>query len=71
MIILEDPEEIEIMARASRVVAETLAMLKREVRPGMTTDELDRLAEAVYSLSWGDARVQGISKLSKNSLRVR
>ena len=29
MIILKTSEEIEIMARASRVVAETLAMLRR------------------------------------------
>jgi methionyl aminopeptidase len=45
MIILKTPEEIEIMARASRLVAETLAMLKREVRAGITTEDLDRLAE--------------------------
>jgi methionyl aminopeptidase len=45
MIILKTPEEIEIMARASKVVAETIQALKREVRPGITTEDLDRLAE--------------------------
>lgn len=45
MIILKTPDEIEIMARASRLVAETLEILKREVRPGVTTDQLDRVAE--------------------------
>ena len=34
------------MARASRVVAEALAVLKDAVRPGVTTDELDRVAES-------------------------
>jgi methionyl aminopeptidase len=45
MIILKTPAEIEIMARASRVVAETLEILKNEVKSGITTDELDRIAE--------------------------
>lgn len=42
---LKTHEEIEIMAKASKLVAETLLALKREVRPGITTGELDRLAE--------------------------
>ncbi len=45
MIILKTPEEIAIMARASKLVAETLAALRKEVRPGITTDHLDRFAE--------------------------
>ncbi|MBI4402138.1 MAG: type I methionyl aminopeptidase [Nitrospirae bacterium] len=45
MIILKTPDEIEVMAKASKLVAETLQALKREVRPGVTTEELDRLAE--------------------------
>ncbi len=45
MIILKTPDEIEIMAKASRLVAKTLQVLKREVRPGVTTEELDRVAE--------------------------
>ena len=45
MIILKTPDEIEIMARAAKLVAETLQVLKREVRPGITTDDLDKIAE--------------------------
>lgn len=45
MIILKTPDEITVMAQASRVVAEVLAVLKKAVRPGITTDELDRFAE--------------------------
>ncbi|HEU4500093.1 MAG TPA: type I methionyl aminopeptidase [Nitrospira sp.] len=46
MIILKTPDEIAVMAQASKVVAEALEVLKRAVKPGVTTDELDRLAEA-------------------------
>lgn len=46
MIILKTPEEVALMAKASRVVAEALEVLKQAVKPGVTTDELDRLAEA-------------------------
>lgn len=45
MIILKTQDEIAVMAQASRVVAEVLAVLRKAVRPGITTDELDRLAE--------------------------
>jgi methionyl aminopeptidase len=45
MIILKTRAEIDIMAQASRVVAEALEVLKNEVKPGITTDELDRIAE--------------------------
>jgi len=37
--------EIETMARAGRVVAETLTKLGEGIRPGMTTRDLDELAE--------------------------
>jgi methionyl aminopeptidase len=45
MIVLKTPEEVDVMAKASRVVAEVLRILKKEVRPGISTDELDQLAE--------------------------
>src|SRR5262245_42505275 len=45
MIILKTPDEIAVMAQASRIVAETLQILQKAVRPGVTRDELDSLAE--------------------------
>jgi methionyl aminopeptidase len=45
MIILKTQDEIEVMAKASKLVAETLEALKREVRPGVTTDDLDHVAD--------------------------
>jgi len=45
MIILKTPAEIEVMAAASRVVAEALEIVKEAVRSGISTDELDLIAE--------------------------
>lgn len=45
MIILKTPAEIETMAMASKLVAETLEAVRREVKAGVTTEELDRMAE--------------------------
>ena len=47
MIILKTPAEIEVMAAASRVVAEALEIVKEAVRSGISTDELDLIAERV------------------------
>jgi methionyl aminopeptidase len=45
VIIRKSPQELERMARAGRVVAETHALVGDHIRPGVTTGELDRLAE--------------------------
>ena len=45
MITLKSAREIEIMARAGRIVARTLALMREIVRPGMTTEDLDAAAE--------------------------
>ena len=37
--------ELEYMRSAGKVVAETLAMIEKVIKPGITTGELDRLAE--------------------------
>ena len=45
MVYLRDPSEIERIRTSAQLVARTLEMLGREVRPGVTTGELDKLAE--------------------------
>jgi methionyl aminopeptidase len=45
MITLKSPREIEIMARAGQLVAATLALMHRMVKPGLTTEDLDAAAE--------------------------
>ena len=45
MVYLRDRREIEAIRVAAQLVARTLDMLGREIRPGVTTAALDRLAE--------------------------
>ncbi len=45
MIIIKTDTEIEYMRHASKVVANTLSKLEEVVKPGITTAELDRIAE--------------------------
>ncbi len=45
MIKIKRPEEIELMRVAGRVTAEVLDIMREAVRPGISTGELDRLAE--------------------------
>jgi methionyl aminopeptidase len=45
MINLKSRRELEIMRASCRIVAEVLEVLRAECRPGITTRDLDRLAE--------------------------
>lgn len=45
MIVVKTREEIEIMREAALLVSKTLGMLATEIKPGVTTLQLDRLAE--------------------------
>ncbi len=45
MIIRKSEKEIDAMARAGRVVADTVALLGENMRTGVTTKELDEIAE--------------------------
>ncbi|MBM7615281.1 type I methionyl aminopeptidase [Alkaliphilus hydrothermalis] len=52
MIYLKSPQEIKIMQEAGKIVAETHEVLKEAIRPGITTKQLDEMAEA-YILKRG------------------
>ena len=45
MITIKTPEEIKIMAEGAKILAKIMKELERKVQPGITTKELDRLAE--------------------------
>jgi methionyl aminopeptidase len=45
MITLKSPRELESMAHAGRIVGETLLLMRRTVRAGLTTEDLDATAE--------------------------
>ena len=46
MIQLKSPREIDIMARGGQILGATVQMLRREVRAGMSTWQLDEMAES-------------------------
>jgi len=46
MITIRSHEELLKLEEASRIVLETLAIVEKAVAPGVTTDDLDRIAEA-------------------------
>lgn len=45
MIVLKSKGELEKMRKAGRMVAEVLQLMRERIKPGVTTLELDRLAE--------------------------
>ncbi|MCC5912610.1 MAG: type I methionyl aminopeptidase [Clostridiaceae bacterium] len=45
MILIKSQQEIEIMQMAGKIVAETHELLKEAIKPGVTTKELDQMAE--------------------------
>jgi methionyl aminopeptidase len=46
MMTIKSSREVETMAAAGHLVAETLALVARHLEPGVSTAELDRIAEA-------------------------
>ena len=59
MIIRKSAKEIDKMARAGRVVADTLALLAETMRPGLTTQELDAIAEDYIRSQGGSPTFKG------------
>jgi methionyl aminopeptidase len=46
VITIKSDRELEAMARAGRIVGDTLALMHRSAEPGMSTEDLDDIAEA-------------------------
>ncbi|HET9545892.1 MAG TPA: type I methionyl aminopeptidase [Gaiellaceae bacterium] len=59
MIVRKSADEIETMARAGRVVAETIALMGETIRPGISTRELDELAEELIRSRGGVPTFKG------------
>lgn len=69
MVTIKSKREIELMKEACKVVALTYEKLEKEIKPGMTTFELDQLAEktmrslgAVPAEKGYDSGIRGIPK---------
>ncbi|MBN1614238.1 MAG: type I methionyl aminopeptidase [Deltaproteobacteria bacterium] len=59
MIILKRPEEIEKLRESNAIVAEILKELRQKVKPGVTTEELDNLAEEMSRKKGGVPAFKG------------
>ncbi|PIV45213.1 MAG: type I methionyl aminopeptidase [Candidatus Nealsonbacteria bacterium CG02_land_8_20_14_3_00_37_10] len=59
MIIIKSPEQIEIMAEGGKILAKIMKELEKQVRPGITTKTLDRLAESLILKSGGKCSFKG------------
>lgn len=46
MILIKTADEIELMRKSNQLVSKTLAELARYIRPGVSTEKLDQIAEA-------------------------
>ena len=59
MVILKGPEQIEKARASNRIVAEVLQTIKDKLKPGMTTRDLDRIAEALVAKRGGKPAFKG------------
>ena len=59
MIVRKSPREIEQMAESGALVARTLDMLRDHVRPGITTKELDDIADEYILANGGKSTSRG------------
>jgi methionyl aminopeptidase len=59
VIIRKSVEEIETMSRAGTVVAQTLALVEEHLEPGVTTRELDEVAEEFIRSHGGEPTFKG------------
>ena len=47
MVVLKTKNELVLMREAGRIVAVILAEMKEQIKPGVSTAQLDRLAEKI------------------------
>ncbi len=59
MITIKTPEEIRIIAKGGKILASIMKKLEKKVRPGITTKELDELAEELIFKSGGKCSFKG------------
>jgi methionyl aminopeptidase len=69
MISIKSPAEIEIMTEGGKILAKILKELEKNVRPGITTKELDRLAESLILKSGGKCSFKGYKSKDGDTVR--
>ena len=59
MITIKTPNEIKIMVEGGKILSGIIARLEKEIKPGVKTSELDRLAESLVLESGGTCSFKG------------
>lgn len=59
MIVIKSDREISIMRKAGKLAARTLETLKKAIKPGITTQELDKIAEEYIKSNGGKPAFKG------------
>ncbi|HYN36276.1 MAG TPA: type I methionyl aminopeptidase [Actinomycetota bacterium] len=59
MIYKKSPEELEIMREGGRILVDTLDALEESLRPGVTTADLDKIAEQLITGAGASASFKG------------
>ena len=67
MIFVKTGEEIELLRESNRLVGMTLGEMAKHIRPGISTLELDRIAEE-FIRDHGAARIFGLRWFSEYAL---
>lgn len=62
MILIKSQKEIDLIRESCQIVAETLKLLKSNVKPGITTGELDKIAEDYIRSNDGIPAFKGYSQ---------
>jgi methionyl aminopeptidase len=62
VIYIKTKKEIDLIRESCKIVAETLQLMKANVRPGITTRELDRIAEDYILSNGASAAFKGYSQ---------
>lgn len=62
MILIKSKKEIDYIAESCRIVAETLQLVKSKIKPGVTTEELDLIAEDYIRSNGGIPAFKGYTQ---------
>ena len=66
MIVIKTLEEIELMRESALIVSKTLGMIAKEIKPGVTTLYLDKLAEDFLRSHGAEPAFLGMYGFPKN-----
>ena len=59
MVVIKTPDEIELMRRANRIVAEVLDALREMARPGVSTADMETKAEKMLAKAGARSAFKG------------